>query len=52
MEFATHLLNQAGVLTTPGNGFGPSGEGYIRFSLTEATERLKEAVDRLASVSF
>ena len=52
MSFATHLLNEAGILSTPGNGFGPSGEGFIRFSLTESTDRIKEAVDRLASVSI
>ena len=52
MDFTTHLLDQTGILTTPGIGFGPSGDGFIRFSLTEDTERIKEAVDRLASVSF
>ncbi|MCD6353596.1 MAG: LL-diaminopimelate aminotransferase [Proteobacteria bacterium] len=52
MEFATHLLNQTGILTTPGNGFGPSGEGFIRMSLTASTERIKEAANRLASLSL
>ena len=52
MEYTTHLLNQSGVLATPGNGFGSFGEGFIRFSLTEATERIKEAVDRLKKVAF
>ncbi len=31
------LLEEIGVVATPGSGFGPSGEGYIRFSLTVAT---------------
>jgi aspartate/methionine/tyrosine aminotransferase len=36
------------VVVTSGVGFGPSGEGYVRFSLTVPTARLQEAVDRLA----
>lgn len=52
MDFTGRLLDQTGVLATPGNGFGACGEGYVRFSLTAATERIKEAVDRLASISF
>ena len=52
MEYTMHLLNQSGVLATPGNGFGSYGEGFIRFSLTEATERIKEAVDRLKKIAF
>jgi LL-diaminopimelate aminotransferase len=52
MGFVSQLLNTVGVLTTPGNGFGPSGEGFIRFSLTTPTERIKEAVNRLSSLSF
>ena len=41
------LLTKAGIVTTPGNGFGPSGEGYIRIALTVNEERLKEAVERI-----
>jgi LL-diaminopimelate aminotransferase len=52
MDFTTHLLNQSGILATPGNGFGPSGEGFIRFSLTASTDRIREAVERLHAVSF
>ena len=52
MEFSAHLLNQTGVLATPGNGFGSFGEGFIRFSLTEATDRIKEAVERLKKLAF
>ena len=52
MEFTAHLLNQTGVLVTPGNGFGSFGEGFVRFSLTEATERIKGAVERLEKISF
>ncbi|HEX8949401.1 MAG TPA: LL-diaminopimelate aminotransferase [Dissulfurispiraceae bacterium] len=45
--FVAHLLNKAGVLGTPGVGFGAPGEGYIRFALTQSVERTKEAVERI-----
>lgn len=51
-EFASHLLEKAGIVATPGNGFGQAGEGYIRLSLTVATERIKEAAERIARLSF
>ena len=47
-----HLLRQAGIVTTPGNGFGEPGEGYFRISLTVPQERLEEAVTRLSRVGF
>ena len=50
MDFTSHLLNKAGILTTPGNGFGAPGEGYIRFALTVPVKRMKEAVERIGSV--
>jgi LL-diaminopimelate aminotransferase len=50
MDFTAHLLNKAGVLTTPGNGFGGPGEGYIRFALTAPVKRMKEAVERIRKV--
>ncbi|MEW6215642.1 MAG: aminotransferase class I/II-fold pyridoxal phosphate-dependent enzyme, partial [Nitrospirota bacterium] len=50
LGFVTHLLNRAGVLATPGNGFGGEGEGYVRFALTSSTDRIKEAVERIKSV--
>jgi LL-diaminopimelate aminotransferase len=43
-------LTEAGVVVTPGNGFGESGEGYIRLTLCSPTDRLREAVDRLRSL--
>ncbi|MDP3722008.1 MAG: LL-diaminopimelate aminotransferase [Candidatus Omnitrophota bacterium] len=49
MAFAARLLECAQVVVTPGVGFGPSGEGYVRFSLTAPTERIQEAVDRIVS---
>ncbi|MBC7189514.1 aminotransferase class I/II-fold pyridoxal phosphate-dependent enzyme, partial [Candidatus Aerophobetes bacterium] len=46
-EFAQMLLTKCGIVVTPGTGFGPSGEGYIRVALTVGQERLKEALERL-----
>ena len=46
-ELVMLLLEQAGIVTTPGNGFGTSGEGYIRAALTVPTERIKEALGRI-----
>jgi len=49
MKFAMKLLD-AGVLVTPGIGFGEHGEGYVRFSITQSTERIKEACERIEEV--
>ncbi len=49
-EFASRLLEEAGIVVTPGNGFGEPGEGYIRISLTQKDERLKEAVARIERI--
>ncbi len=46
-SFTVHLLEKAGILGTPGNGFGEPGEGYIRFALTVDAGRLGEAVSRI-----
>lgn len=48
--FATRVLDEAGVVATPGNGFGAAGEGFIRFSLTSPEARLQEAVQRMQKV--
>ncbi|MBI2884803.1 MAG: LL-diaminopimelate aminotransferase [Candidatus Omnitrophica bacterium] len=50
MAFARRVLEQAHVVITPGSGFGPNGEGFVRFSLTVPIERLQEAVARLTKV--
>jgi len=47
-SFAELVLNQADVIVSPGAAYGPSGEGYVRFSLTVPDERLREAVERIA----
>jgi LL-diaminopimelate aminotransferase len=51
MAFAARLLNEAGIVATPGLGFGSSGEGYVRFALTRPVERIQEALDRIAGMS-
>ena len=50
MDFTAHLLNKAGILTTPGNGFGAPGEGYVRFALTVPVKRIKEALERMGKI--
>ena len=51
-EFCERLIEQAGVVATPGSGFGPSGKGYVRFSLTVQDHRLQQAVERIASADL
>ncbi|HME70576.1 MAG TPA: LL-diaminopimelate aminotransferase [Myxococcota bacterium] len=46
-EFFDRLLTEAHVVGTPGAGFGPSGEGYLRLSAFNSRENVDEAVDRL-----
>ncbi|MCE5245049.1 MAG: LL-diaminopimelate aminotransferase [Desulfobacteraceae bacterium] len=51
-EFTSLLLKEAGIVTTPGSGFGAPGEGYIRMALTVSKERIEEAVARIQKLSF
>lgn len=46
-ELSLKFLNELHIVVTPGNGFGPNGEGYFRISLTVAEERLAEALERI-----
>ncbi len=46
-ELALKFLEEMNIVVTPGNGFGPNGEGYFRISLTVAESRLMEALDRI-----
>jgi LL-diaminopimelate aminotransferase len=48
-SFTELILEEAAVVVSPGPSFGPSGEGYVRISLTVADERLEEAARRIAS---
>jgi LL-diaminopimelate aminotransferase len=47
---AERLLEEVHIVCTPGNGFGPSGEGYVRFALTVPRPRLEEALERIAKI--
>jgi len=46
-SFAELVLEQAGVVVSPGSMYGPSGEGFFRISLTTPDDRIAEAVERL-----
>ena len=46
-EISKRLLREHGVVTTPGDGFGPGGEGYVRLSFANSTERIGEGFDRI-----
>jgi LL-diaminopimelate aminotransferase len=49
-DFFDMLLNKAGVVCTPGAGFGSCGEGYIRISAFNSLANVQEAMERLRSV--
>jgi len=51
-SFASALLSEAGIVMTPGTGFGRSGEGYIRAALTVDVSRILEAVERIAALNL
>ncbi len=46
-DFAAKMIEDIGVVVTPGAGYGPSGEGYIRLSLTIADDRMAEGLRRM-----
>ncbi len=48
--FFDKLLNEAGVVCTPGAGFGKCGEGYIRISAFNSFENVQEAMERISAV--
>jgi alanine-synthesizing transaminase len=47
VEFASMLVKDAEVATSPGIGFGPGGEGYVRFALIENEQRIHQAIRNL-----
>ena len=47
IDFAAKLLDDTGVVVTPGVGYGKHGEGYVRLSLTVPDDRLEEGIKRL-----
>ncbi len=52
MTACNRLLDEASVVAVPGVGFGPTGEGYLRFALNVATERIRTALDRLRAIRW
>jgi LL-diaminopimelate aminotransferase len=48
----TRMIREAGVVPTPGVGFGLHGEGFIRLSLTVGDDRIREAIDRLKTLGL
>jgi len=52
MVFARKMINHAGIVTTPGSGFGSWGEGYVRFALTIPASRIHQAVGRLEQMEL
>lgn len=51
-DFAFQVLQQTGVVLTPGNAFGPGGEGYVRISLIADNQRMGEALQRLKQANI
>lgn len=47
IEFATHVVNECDVAVSPGVGFGPGGERFVRFALIENEQRITQAVRNL-----
>ena len=51
LDFARLLLERAGVMVAPGTGFGESGEGYFRLSITCPRDEIAVAAERIREVS-
>ena len=47
VEFCSHLVSDCNVALSPGSGFGPGGEGFVRFALIENEQRIQQAVRNL-----
>jgi LL-diaminopimelate aminotransferase len=52
MTCASRLLEEGAIVAIPGIGFGPEGEGYVRFALTVTVDRILEAAKRLAGLHW
>ncbi|MGD1049252.1 MAG: aminotransferase class I/II-fold pyridoxal phosphate-dependent enzyme [Candidatus Krumholzibacteriaceae bacterium] len=50
MEFCRFILEECGIVATPGVGFGANGEGYFRLSITADTETVREAGRRIEAL--
>jgi LL-diaminopimelate aminotransferase len=51
-DFFDRLLNRCRIVVTPGSGFGPSGEGYVRFSAFSTAEATAEAMKRIENITL
>ena len=47
MSFCADMLEKCGINVVPGVGYGPAGEGYVRFALTLDEKRIREALARM-----
>ncbi|MEN9801736.1 MAG: LL-diaminopimelate aminotransferase [Actinomycetota bacterium] len=47
VEFCSHLIRECEVALSPGEGFGPGGEGFVRFALIENEQRVAQAIRNL-----
>jgi len=52
LDFAGRLLTEAGIVVTPGVGFGQFGEHYVRFAITRSKERIAEALERMRGLDL
>jgi LL-diaminopimelate aminotransferase len=52
MAFTAKLLGEAGIVATPGVGFGSAGEGYVRFAITRPVDRIREAIERMRGLDL
>ena len=52
MGCVSRMLEEQAVVAIPGSGFGPEGEGFVRFSLTNDEERLRQCVARLERIAW
>src|SRR3989339_1230296 len=52
MSFVNHLIHEAGVVVSPGIGFGDLGEGYVRMALVDSDAHIQEAVARLQKANI
>ncbi len=50
VQYVAYLLDKVGVAVTPGTGYGKSGEGYVRLSITQPDDRFDEGVRRLLTL--
>jgi LL-diaminopimelate aminotransferase len=52
MRVCERLLDEANVVVVPGSGFGPTGEGYVRFALSVPNDRMQVAIERMGALQW